>query len=106
MLQLTLPTGHLELVPAFFYFLHLALYKTDISLRRTLRFVPRGIRLIETVDCNNLVLGTAAPSTKCNIVLRRLFLSPLFPDIDFSAQVKERENQFTREIATFSDIDK
>ena len=82
------------MVPALFYFLHLTLYKTDISLRRTLRFVPGDVRLIETVDCNNLLLGAAAPSTKGKSVLRRRFLSPLFPDIDFSGQLKERENQF------------
>ena len=80
--------------PCLFYFLHLTLYNTDTSLRRTLRFAPRGVRLIDTVECKNLLLGTAAPSTKCKSVLRRRFLSPLFPDIDFSAQLKEGENQF------------
>ena len=86
--------GTLRVGPCLFYFLHLTLYKTDISLRRTLRIAPRGVRLIDTVDCKNLVLGAAAPSAKCKSALRRRFLSPLFPDIDFSAQLKERENQF------------
>ena len=36
---------HLELVPAFLYFLYLTLYKTDISLRWTLTAGPKGVRL-------------------------------------------------------------
>ena len=34
---------HLELVPAFAYSLYLTLYKTDISLRRTLSAGPKGV---------------------------------------------------------------
>ena len=37
--------GHLELVPAFLYSLYLTLYKTDISLRRTLTAGPKGVPL-------------------------------------------------------------
>ena len=37
--------GHLELVPAFLYSFYLTLYKTDISLRRTLSAGPKGVRL-------------------------------------------------------------
>ena len=41
--------GHLQLVPAFLYSLHLTLFKTDITLRRT--FLAAGhkdVRLRET----------------------------------------------------------
>ena len=37
--------GHLELVPAFLHSLYLTLYKTSISLRRTLTAGPKGVRL-------------------------------------------------------------
>ena len=37
--------GHLELVPAFLYFLYLTLDKMDISLRRTLTAGPKGVCL-------------------------------------------------------------
>ena len=40
-----LKNGHSELVFAFLYFLFLALYKTDISLRRTHTAGPQGVRL-------------------------------------------------------------
>ena len=40
-----LQDGHLELVLAFRYSFYLTLYKTDISLRRTLTTGPRGVRL-------------------------------------------------------------
>ena len=40
--------GHLELVPAFSYSLYLTLYKTDISLRRTLSSGLKGVRLGES----------------------------------------------------------
>ena len=40
--------GHLELVPAFLYSFYLTLYKTDISLRRTISAGPKGVRLGES----------------------------------------------------------
>ena len=40
--------GHLELVPTFAYSLYLTLYKTDISLRRTLCADLKGVRLGES----------------------------------------------------------
>ena len=43
-----LQNGHLELVPAFLYSLYLTLYKTDTSLRRTLKVGSKGVRLRES----------------------------------------------------------
>ena len=63
--------GHLDLVPAFLYSLYLTLYKTDISLRRTLTAGPKGVRLRGSW-LYSVSLSSEPSQSPCQSVCQRL----------------------------------
>ena len=63
--------GHLDLVPVFLYSLYLTLYKTDISLRRTLTAGPKGVRLRGSW-LYSVSLSSEPSQSPCQSVCQRL----------------------------------